>query len=198
MDTGAVPPGGHVVSADGVRIRDVVRDVVARLAPEEMPVVTALAGLDEDVALRRLRRGGRREDPLGFGLGEVAALVAPVVWVALDGAVRRIGDAAGEGAAKGMRSVARRLFRRRSAPAVMPTLTREQLGQVWQLVLETAGQRGLSAQRATTIADAVVARLALTAPDPDTQRLAGPDDPANGDAPAEEAPPTADDTSPQS
>ncbi|MFE4020197.1 hypothetical protein ACFXPZ_22770 [Streptomyces sp. NPDC059101] len=125
MSTGAVPPGGHAVGADGIRIRDVVHDVVAQLAPEELPIVAALAGLDEDVALRRLWRGGRREDPLGFGLGEVAALVAPVVWVALDGAVRRLGDAAGEGAAKGVRSVARRILRRRSAPTVIPALTRQ-------------------------------------------------------------------------
>ncbi|MEU7641942.1 MULTISPECIES: hypothetical protein [unclassified Streptomyces] len=62
------------------------------------------------------------------------------------------------------------------------------------MVLETAAQRGLSAQRATAIADAVVARLALAAPDPDTQHPAGSDDLADGDAPADEVPPAADDT----
>ncbi|MEV6036511.1 hypothetical protein AB0L65_35525 [Nonomuraea sp. NPDC052116] len=33
---------------------------------------------------------GRRRQTLGFGLGEVAALVTPVVWLAVDHAAQRI------------------------------------------------------------------------------------------------------------
>jgi hypothetical protein len=43
-------------------------------------------------------------------------------------------------------------------------LTREQLGEVRQRVVEVAVQRGLDDERATAIADALVARLALAAP----------------------------------
>ncbi|WP_432932771.1 hypothetical protein ACQPZZ_15860 [Microbispora sp. CA-135349] len=86
---------------------DVVRDVVAEIAPEELVLVDGLAGLDPDAVIRRLgRRGGRRE-PLGFGLGEVAALVTPVVWLVVEEGARRIGSAAGEGAAKGTKAVLR-------------------------------------------------------------------------------------------
>ncbi|MFI9838904.1 hypothetical protein ACIHFD_17855 [Nonomuraea sp. NPDC051941] len=38
----------------------------------------------------RLGGRGRRRETLGFGLGEVAALVTPVVWPAVDHAVQRI------------------------------------------------------------------------------------------------------------
>jgi hypothetical protein len=42
----------------------------------------------------------------------------------------------------------------------VPPLTREQLAQVWTEVLEMSARRGISRQRATLIADTVVARLA--------------------------------------
>jgi hypothetical protein len=76
----------------GVRVRDVVRDVVVEVAEEELPIVDGLAGFDDAGALRRLRGRGRRREPLGFGLGEVAALVTPVVWLVVDEIARQVGD----------------------------------------------------------------------------------------------------------
>ena len=63
------------MAADEVKIRDVVRDVVAEVAAEELPVVAALAELDEAAAPRRMARRKRRQDSLGFGLGEIVVLV---------------------------------------------------------------------------------------------------------------------------
>ncbi|MGK4578980.1 hypothetical protein [Kitasatospora sp. HPMI-4] len=165
---------GAETTAGKTGLPEVVRDVVAEVAPEELPLVAALAALDEAAALRRLARPSTRQDPLGFGLGEVAALVTPVVWLAVNEAARQLGGEAASGAAKGAKAVARRLLHRREE-TVIPALTREQLVQVRQLVLETAAQRGLGEQRASAIADAVVARLALTAPD--QEPAAGPPDP---------------------
>ncbi|MGW0513628.1 hypothetical protein ACWD1W_31050 [Streptomyces olivaceoviridis] len=42
-----------------------------------------MAGFDDATVVRRLGGRSRRSDTLGFGLGEVAALVTPVVWLAL-------------------------------------------------------------------------------------------------------------------
>ncbi|MFF7725358.1 hypothetical protein [Streptomyces sp. NPDC008001] len=163
--------------AGGTRVSDVVRDVVALVAPEELLLVDGLAGLDDEAALRRLgRRNGRRE-PLGFGLGEVAALVTPVVWLALDEAARRIGGAAVEGAAQGARAVLRKVLRRPPAAVPLPELTRDQLTEVHRRVIETAVQRGLGEERALLIADAVVARLALAAPESGTGEPGGPGGP---------------------
>ncbi|MFD5121196.1 hypothetical protein [Streptomyces sp. NPDC058385] len=59
-------------------MRDVVRDVVVQVAPDEIVLVEGLLLLDDASAVRRLSGRGRQE-PLGFGLAEAAALVTPVV-----------------------------------------------------------------------------------------------------------------------
>ncbi|MEV5145156.1 hypothetical protein AB0L14_12080 [Streptomyces sp. NPDC052727] len=157
----AARSGGRTVAADGTRVRDVVHDVVVEVAPEELPLVAGLAGFDDATAVRRLGGRGRRRDTLGFGLGEVAALVTPVVWLALDQAAQRIVGTAVDSGVSRAASALRKLFRRPAEAVTVPPLTREQLAQVRESVLKTAAQRGLEEERASTIADAVVARLAL-------------------------------------
>ncbi|MEU3573154.1 hypothetical protein AB0E96_32720 [Kitasatospora sp. NPDC036755] len=144
-------------------MRDVVRDVVAEAAAEELPLVVWLTRFDDASVVRRLA-GRSRSEALGFGLGEVAALVTPVVWLALDAVGQKLAGAAVDGAAKGMRAGLRKVFRKGAEPVTVPPLTREQLAEVRQSVLESAAQRGMAEQRASAIADAVVARLVLAEP----------------------------------
>ncbi|ALG10524.1 hypothetical protein [Kibdelosporangium phytohabitans] len=144
---------------------DVVHDVVAEAAGEELPVVTGLARLDEAAVVRRLGTPGERREPLGFGLGEVVVLVTPVVWLVLDQTAKQIAGSVADGASRQTKALLRKVFRRgRGERAVMPALTRQQLAEVRQRILEAAAQRGLPADRAETIADAVVARLVLVEP----------------------------------
>ncbi|MFF1497376.1 hypothetical protein [Streptomyces sp. NPDC058304] len=146
-------------------MRDVVRDVVAEVAPEELPLVAALAGFDDATVVRRLSGRGRRRETLGFGLGEVAALVTPVVWLVVDQTAQRVVSAGVDSAASGARSAMRRLLRRPTEAVTVPPLNREQLAEVRKAVLETAVQRGLGEEHASMIADAVVARLVLAGPE---------------------------------
>ncbi|MFJ9407747.1 hypothetical protein [Streptomyces sp. NPDC101393] len=163
--------GSEARSSSGIRVRHLVRGVVADLAPDELPLVDGLFHLDDAAAVRRLTGRRQRREPLGFGMGEIAVLVTPVVWLALDQAGRRLADAALGRTAKGATAVLRRMLRRDQAPVTVPPLTREQLVEVRRLVLETAAQRGLPAGRAAEVADAVVARLSLAEPDtPDPGR----------------------------
>ncbi|MEU2609634.1 hypothetical protein [Streptomyces albus] len=143
-------------------VRDVVHDVVARVAREELPVLEGLAQFGDATVVRRLgHRGGRRREPLGFGAGEVAALVTGVVWLALDQTVRQLGERAADGVIRRAGGALRQVLRRDTAPVTVPPLTPEQLAEVRQRVLEVAARRGLGRERAETVADAVVARLAL-------------------------------------
>ncbi|MFD7631042.1 hypothetical protein ACFV7Q_34305 [Streptomyces sp. NPDC059851] len=206
MGSEATRSGSRTVTTDGTRVRDVVRDVVAEVAPEELPLVAGLAGFDDATAVRRLGGRGRRRETLGFGLGEAAALVTPVVWLAVNHAAQRMVGAAVDGAADRARSGLRRLFRRPSREVTVPPLTREQLAEVREAVLEVAAQRGLEEDRASTIADAVVARLALAGPEdsgPDalpsqassgsqasSDGTTGPDGPTGTDVPPRPASPT--------
>jgi hypothetical protein len=141
------------------RVGDVVRDVVADAAPEELPLVEGLSRFDDETVVRRLTRRSRPREPLGFGLDEVAVLVTPVVWIVVEEAARRVVDSAVTGAAKGLRARLRRLLGRRATPLTVPQLTREQIVEVQQRVLELAGQNGLEQERAAMLANLLGARL---------------------------------------
>ncbi|GAA2531956.1 hypothetical protein GCM10010423_29380 [Streptomyces levis] len=177
------------MDVEAIRVRDLVRDVVSEVAPEELPLVAGLAGFDDAGAVRRLGGGDRRRETLGFGIGEAAALVTPVVWLAVDQAAQRIVGTWVDSGITRMGTALRRLFRRPvSEPVVIPPLTREQLALVRESVLTMAGQRGLEAERAAVIADAVVTRLVLvetqadgTPGPPGSQMPDGPERPGRPD-----------------
>lgn len=156
--------GSEAVSSGDAKVRDLVHGVVADLAPDELPLVEGLLRYDDRTVVLRLSGRSRVREPLGFGMGEVAVLVTPVVWLAVNQAAQRIADAAMGGATSRTMMVLRRVFRRPAAPVTIPPLTREQLGDVRRQVLATAKAQGLSDQRAERIADAVVARLVLAEP----------------------------------
>jgi len=166
----------EVLPSEGRPVRDVVREVVIESAPDELPLLEGLLELDDATVVRRLDGHGQRREPLGFGMGEIAVLVTPVVWLALDQAARRIGDVAMERASRESAGVLRRLLRRSRPPVVVPPLTREQLAEVKRLVLTTAEQRGLAAAQASEIANAVVTGLVLA--DPSCSDDGGPVSPA--------------------
>lgn len=159
---GTASRGGHTGATVGVWVRDVVREVVTETAPEELLLMNDLARFDDAAVVRRLRRRGGRREPLGFGLSEIAALVTPVVWLVLDQMAKKAAGTAVDGMATGAKAVLHAVFRRKSAPVAIPPLTPGQLAEVRKRVLETAAHRGLEQERATAIADAVVARLALS------------------------------------
>lgn len=148
-------------------VRQVVHDVVAEVAPEELPMLAGLSHLDDDTALRRLTRRRRPREPLGFGLDEVATLATALVWVAVQESVKQMVKPPADGLVHRLGKGLRRLFRRRSAPTVVPVFTTQQLAEIHRRVLELATQQDFDADRATVLADRVVAKLILDAPDTD-------------------------------
>ncbi|WP_433342240.1 hypothetical protein [Micromonospora sp. CA-111912] len=165
----------------GVRVRDVVRDVVTEVAPAELPVVTGLATFDDAVVVRRLGRRSRRREPLGFGLGEIVPLVTAVVWLVLDQVAQQAAGSVADRAGRGVGALWRRLFRRRSLAVVVPALTPAQLAEVHQQVIEVGVRQGLERERAAAVADAVLARLVLASPERGGQGRLGPGDAVGGD-----------------
>lgn len=161
------------MDVEALRVRDLVRQVVTEVAPEELPLLAGLAEFDDATAVQRLGGEVRRREPLGFGLGEVAALVTPVVWLAVDQATQQIVGTWVQNRVARTGAALRRVFRRSaSEPVVIPPLTREQLVLVQRSVLTMAAQRGLEPERAAVIADAVVTRLVLAEPEPEAAVVA--------------------------
>ncbi|GAB7029294.1 hypothetical protein AB0G35_33045 [Streptomyces sp. NPDC021749] len=142
-------------------MRDVVREVAGEVAPDERLLVEGLLRIGDERAVARLRGRGRAREPLGFGVQEVTALVTPVVWLALDEAVRRAAGAAVENVGRRSKAWLRRVARRPAAVRVVPPLTAEQLESVRQRILELGAESGLPAATATALAERVVARLVL-------------------------------------
>jgi hypothetical protein len=156
---------------------DIVNAVVAKLAPEELPMVEALHGLDDEVARKRLTGRPRHDEPLGFGVEIVGALLTPILWIAVDEAVRRVVASTVEQPGR-TRLVRLWPFGRRRGPVplTVPSLTREQLETVEQAVLAAAQQARLSSDRGERIADAVVRRLVLAQPQGGQEELPTGDD----------------------
>ncbi|MGD6740213.1 hypothetical protein ACOKM3_00065 [Streptomyces sp. BH106] len=141
------------------RVRDVVRDVVAEVAPDEVLLLDRLAPLDEGRVTRLFERGVRaHQDLLDCDHVDVTAPVTPVVWLALDEAARRTACRA----ADRRTPLLHHLFRRtpRPPPAIR-SLTASQLDAVRHLVRDRARSARLGEDAAATLADAVTCRLSL-------------------------------------
>jgi hypothetical protein len=149
--------------APGATLFDVVRDVVSQVAPEEVTVVQALGQLKPDRVAGLLR--GRREERLGFGLVDAAALVTPVVWIAVDEVSRSAVEAGIHGFGPRLAARIRRLLRiRPPLPSSVPPLSPGQLDAVHARVLDGASAAGLDPAVRAALADHVVARLARELP----------------------------------
>jgi hypothetical protein len=138
---------------------DVVRNVVADFAPEELPLVAALGHLPPDEVGKRLADGTSRDDPLGFGMGEVVALVTPVVWTAVQQVVNHMATSAADGMGTRVRD---RLIKRRhrKAPGTpLPRFGPAEYAQVASTVGEQAVRLGMTPERAELLSHRVVDEL---------------------------------------
>jgi hypothetical protein len=141
-------------------ISAIVRDVVCQVAPAELPIVDGLAALDHPQVVRRVRQRPRKREQLGFGLGEVAVLVTPILWLVLDQAAQQVAGSAVKGTGNGLKALTRKLLRRSSGAVALPALNQPQLDLLWQEVVTAARQKGLPDEQARELADALVSRVA--------------------------------------
>lgn len=140
---------------------DAVEAILSEIGEQELPLLAGLRLLGEPEIGRRLATGAKRDDPLGFGLGEVVTLMTPVVWVAVQEAAKQVaGEAVGD-TTKGLFERLRAKLRRRRPQTLPHALTPDQLTAVHAKVLAVAENAGLDSEHATLFADGVVGRLAM-------------------------------------
>lgn len=154
---------GDTVPVGSIPIGAVVRDVVAEVAPNELPVVDRLRQLGEDRAARLLARRRSGGDLLGFGIDEVAVLASPVLWIVLTKAAEQFTEGAISSGGEAARRWLRKRLGRAKAVTVLPPLEPEQIAEVRARVLDSALRSGMDADRARLLADSVAGRLVVDA-----------------------------------
>ena len=119
-------------SAHTQLITDLSRDIVAQTAPQELPLFRIISEAYFQNPEKTLKAQISKDETLGFGLGEAAALLStPFVLDAIKEVIKIL---AGEVAEVGVS----KLFKRFASPAMpeVSPLTSEQLIRVRQLVFE--------------------------------------------------------------
>ncbi|MFD0119606.1 hypothetical protein ACFVZL_40400 [Streptomyces sp. NPDC058320] len=139
-------------------VADLGRRVVARLAPDELPL------FDDtwQVVGGRPRRRGRRQEPLGLGLpGVDEVLVTAVASGVVTAVVNDLGKDLGSRSARLLGRL--RLRRRvREVPSPLPVLPPRRLRQIRAIAYRKARRLGMPAADANALADALISELTTT------------------------------------
>jgi hypothetical protein len=149
-------------------VADAAREIVARAAPQEMPLFRATSEAyfaDPDKALAERKP---KDEMLGFGIAGAALLLTPVVIdvtrrVALF-LIAQFGDAVKKESGEAVGGFVHDIFHRGEgdgeAKEDVPELTPEQLDEVREIAYSRALELDVPEDRAGLLADAVVGRLA--------------------------------------
>jgi hypothetical protein len=179
-ESGVLPPAPAPPATDSrtserlpsvVQVPDVVREVIRQLAPEELPVFDSMADEWLSDGRRRWRTGKPPGAAVGFGVESL--LLTQLAFPIITGA---IGEVLGGVAEDGVRLRIRRRAARRAAPAganasdpgaekssALPAgdvLSSGQARTLHEACERHARVLGMSAARATLLADAVLGALA--------------------------------------
>jgi hypothetical protein len=156
------------------------REVIAAVAPDELPLVTPIAAAYFANPDDTLRARTSKDESLGFGVpGDAAQLLTPIALAVIARVVSFLAEeirASVQAEAPDLvHDLVRRLFKKlrraetqatapsthSEAQASGPTLTRQQLTHVREIALEKGRQLGLTSTRAELLADSVVGGLAV-------------------------------------
>jgi hypothetical protein len=141
------------------------RDLVASLAPAELPLFAAVSRAFFDAGGRVRPARGAGDEALGYGVAAAAALLTPAALAVASAAfgviTEEVRKAFTKTTAEFVGEQVRRVLRR--DPAAL-ALTTAQLARVHTLALEAASRVKLPKEKAALLADALVARLATGEP----------------------------------
>jgi hypothetical protein len=153
-------------------VADAAREIVARVAPQEMPLFRATSEAYFADPERALAERKPKDEMLGFGVEAAALLLTPVI---ID-VVRRVatallnsaGDAVEKEGSEAVGGFVHKLFHRGKdesdgegvAKADVPDLSPDQLQEVREIAYSRALELDVPEDRAGLLADAVVGSLA--------------------------------------
>ena len=147
-------------------VREIGRDVVTQLAPQELPIFSAASEAYFSNPGNATKRIQSEDRVLGFGLEPTAALLTPVVLAILSEMFQFLVQIAKKAVEEGLETelseVIKRMFTR-FACSKSPVLTKEQITLIHGKVLLAARDLRLSDDQAASIANAVVAQFFISA-----------------------------------
>jgi len=149
-------------------IADVARDVVAQVAPQELPLFRATSVAYFKNPEKALKKQRGKDEKLGFGAGEVVTLLTPIVLTVMTEvvtfAMATVKESLVQGSADLLNEHAKKMFKKFRAEgkneADTPApFTLQQIARVHKLVYEKFLHLKLSEALANRLADAIVATL---------------------------------------
>ena len=150
-------------------LSEVGRDLIADLAPQELPLFRANSEAYFKNPEKALQGQIGKDEMLGFGAGDAVVLLTPIVLAILNEVVKFVIDELKKSvqneSAAWIQQTVKALFKKlpqveKDDKKKPPALTTDQLAQVRTIAFDKARQLKLPAQRAALLADAVVGSLA--------------------------------------
>jgi len=154
-------------SANATLISDIARDVLAELAPQEMPIFPAASRAyfaNRDAALKQFRS---KDYVLGFGMDPLAVFLTPAVLYILSEVFEFLTDIAKKtieaGLEKEIPEIVKAMFKKfhSSETSIGSVLTKEQIALIHGNILLAAKKLRLPADKARSLANTVTAQLVL-------------------------------------
>jgi hypothetical protein len=148
-------------------IAELARDLVSQVAPQELPLyrVASEAYFKNPAKIQAGQTG--QDEMLGFGPGEAAAFLTPVILATLSAVITflagEVKKSLKEEAGGLVNEAVKQMFTifRQKEKESPPSLTPAQLAQVRAIVLKQANVYKLSESRSKLLADAIVGKLAI-------------------------------------
>ena len=147
----------------GILVQEIARDIVADVAPQELPIFPAVstAYLANPAGALRL---GRRSDPvLGFGAEAVTALLTTAVMYILSEVLKILAEAARKAATDGLSkegtALVAAMFKRFRTPAA-PALGETELAAIQSRIVSAGRELRLTDDKIDLLVKAVSAQLA--------------------------------------
>src|SRR5262245_16975967 len=147
-------------SAISQLMRDVSRDLVTTIAPQELPLFRASSEVFFQNPDELLSDRKPKDDMLGFGTGEAVVIITPAILAVSQQVVlfvmEQVKKSTQEQSSKLIDETVKKMFKKfRSEEKTEPEpLTADQLAHVREIALKKARQLKLSENRAKLLADA--------------------------------------------
>ncbi|KWA78311.1 hypothetical protein WL30_02705 [Burkholderia ubonensis] len=148
-------------------VRDIARDVLMQVAPQEAPIFTAASKAYFSNPSAALKAPRTDDAALGFGADPFSILFTPLVLQVVTEVMSMLGGMAQKAAEAAIGNevsdLVRQVFKRfrPSAEDNPLTLTSEQLGSIHEYVLAASARLRLPPDKAKALADAVITQFVL-------------------------------------